>query len=256
VTARRSLPLEDCDTVLQGPGNFIRRSQPIPLSRVLAGSQGSRLDLGNLSIGGISIPSQILTQFLTNVLPTGYREFSGQINENDGEVEISISSKNPSMAWRIAGANDILPEMIEYLALRMALDLNPELIKASGLDTAPSDKDLAFAMGNQAFRQQRYQRAYAFYRLADHFAPLDEKVDVMLGLSYYQLAPEQVGDDPTRFGAALQAMEAAVSEDPNGDSSLLRPYLACMYHKAHARRRRSTARYFRPILATPGIPGY
>jgi tetratricopeptide (TPR) repeat protein len=231
VTARRSLPLEDCDTVLQGPGSFTRRSQPIPLSRVLAGSQGSRLDLGNLSIGGISIPSQILTQFLTNLLPTGYREFSGQINESDGEVEISVSSKNPSMAWRIAGASDVLPEMIEYLALRMALDLNPELIKASGLDTAPSDIDLAFAMGNQAFRQQRYERAYAFYRLADHFAPLDEKVDVMLGLSYYQLASRQVSDDPTRFSAALQAMEAAVSEDPNADSSLLRPYLACMYHK-------------------------
>jgi hypothetical protein len=199
---------------------------------VLAGSQGSRLDLGNVSIGGISIPSQILTQFLTNVLPTGYREFSGQINESGGEVEISISSKNPSMAWRIAGANDILPEMIEYLALRIALDLNPELIKASGLDTAPSDRDLAFAMGNQAFREQRYRRAYAFYQLADHFAPLDEKVDVMLGLSSYQLTSEQASDDPARFGVALQAMEAAVSEDPSGESSLLRPYLACLYHKS------------------------
>jgi LysM repeat protein len=232
VTAHRSLPLEDCDTVLQGPGSFTRRSQPIPLSRVLAGSQGSRLDLGNLSIGGISIPSQILTQFLTNVLPTGYREFSGQISESDGEVEISISSKNPSMAWRIAGANNILPEMLEYLALRIALDLNPELIKASGLDTAPSDRDLAFAMGNQAFREQRYRRAYAFYQLADHFASLDEKVDVMLGLSSYQLASEQGGDDPARFGIALQAMEAALNEDPNGESSLLRPYLACLYHKS------------------------
>jgi hypothetical protein len=199
---------------------------------VLAGSQGSRLDLGNLSIGGISIPSQILTQFLTNVLPTGYREFSGQISENDSEVEISISSKNPSMAWRIAGPGDILPEMIEYLALRMALDLNPELIKASGLDAAPSDRDLAFAMGNQAFRQQRYQRAYAFYRLADHFAPLDEKVDMMLGLAYYHRGSEQPDDVPDHFDAALQAMEAAVSEDPNGDSSLLRPYLACLYYKA------------------------
>jgi hypothetical protein len=232
VTARRNLPFEECDTVLQGPGSFTRRSQPVPLTRVLAGSQGSRLDLGNLSIGGISIPSQILTQFLANILPTGYREFSGQINENNGELEISVTSKNPSMAWRIAGPSVILPEMIEYLALRIALDLNPNLIKSSGLDAAPSDRDLAFALGNQAFRQQRYQRAQAFYQLADHFAPLDEKVDVMLGLSYYHLAVEHIDHDTAQLEVALWAMEAAVREDPKGDSSLLRPYLACLYHKA------------------------
>ena len=232
VTARRSLPLGECDTVLQGPSSFTRRSQSIPLTRVLAGSQGNRLDLGNLSIGGISIPSQILTQFLTNILPTGYREFSGQINEYNGEIEISISSKYPSMAWRIAGPSDILPEMIEYLALRMALDLNPELVKASGLDAAPSDRDLAFSMGNQAFREERYQRAQAFYQLADHVAPLDEKVDAMLGLTYYHLVRHQSDAPDIRLAPAVQAMEAAVREDPNGDSSVLRPYLACLYHKA------------------------
>ncbi len=232
VTVRRSLPLEECDIVLQGPSSFTRRSQPIPLTRVLAGSQGSRLDLGNLSIGGISIPSQILTQFLTNVLPTGYREFSGQINENNSELEISISANNPPMAWRIAGPSHILPEMIEYLALRMALDLNPQLIKASGLDAAPSDRDLAFAMGNQAFREQRYQRAQAFYQLADHFAPLDEKVDAMLGLTYYHLAIGQNDAPDLGLAPAVKAMEAAVREDPDGDSSVLRPYLACLYHKA------------------------
>lgn len=237
VTARRSLPLGECEAVLEGPGDFTRRFQPIPLTRVLAGSQGSRLDLGNLSIGVINIPSQIFTQFLLKILPTGYREFNGQINENKGEIEISVSSTNPPLAWRIAGPSETFPEMIEYLALRMALDLNPELIKSSGLDAAPSDRDLAFAMGNQAFRQQRYQRAQAFYLLADHFAPLDEKVDAMLALSYYHLALEQSGDDPHRFDTSLQAMEAAVDEDPNGDGSLLRPYLACLYHKAGMQER-------------------
>lgn len=231
VTARRNLSLEECDVVLQGPGSFTRRLQPIPLTRVLAGSQGSRLDLGNLSIGGISIPSQIFTQFLTNVLPTGYREFSGQISENNGELKISVASKNPSMAWRIAGPSETLPAMIEYLALRIALDLNPDLIKSSGLDTAPSDRDLAFSLGNHAFRQQRYQQAKAYYQLADHFAPLDEKVDAMLSLTLYHLAAAQPGDDPSKFTAALSVMETAVREDPDGDSSLLRPYLACLYHK-------------------------
>ncbi len=232
VTARRDLPFGECDAVLQGPGDFTRRSQRIPLTRVLAGSQGSRLDLGNLSIGAINIPSQIFTQFLLKLLPTGYREFSGQINENNGELEISVSSRNPSYAWRVAGPGDIFPEMMEYLALRMALDLNPELIKSSGLDAAPTDRDLAFAMGIQAFRQQSYRKAHAFFKLADHFAALDEKVDAMLGLTNYRLALEQPGDDPSRFDAAWQAMEAAVREDPNGDSSLLRPYLACIYYKA------------------------
>jgi hypothetical protein len=53
----------------------------------------------------------------------------------------------------------------------------------------------------------------------------------MLGLTYYHLALEQPGGDPTRFDTALHIMEAAVREDPNGDSSLLRPYLICLYHK-------------------------
>ncbi|NIO71426.1 MAG: hypothetical protein GTN71_20940, partial [Anaerolineae bacterium] len=223
--------LTECDVVLQGPGGFIP-SQRIPLPRVLTGSQGSRLDLGNLSIGTISIPSQIFTQFILKILPTGYREFNGQINESDGELEISVSSRNPPHAWYVAGPSDTFPEMMEYLALRMALDLNPEVIKSSGLDTSPSDRDLALAMGNQAFRQQRYQRARAFFELADRFAPLHEKVDAMRGLTYYHLALEQPCDAPSCFNDALQAMEAAVREDPNGDSSLLRPYLACLYHKA------------------------
>jgi hypothetical protein len=231
VTARRSLPLEECDAVLRGPGDFIA-SRRIPLPRVVTGSQGSRLDLGNLSIGTISIPSQLFTQSLLKVLPTGYVEFSGQISENNDELEISVSSRSPSFAWRAAGPSDTFPEMIEYLALRMALDLNPELIKASRLDAPPSDRDLAFAMGNQAFRQQRYQRAQAFYKLADQFAPLDEKVDAMLGLTYYHLALDQPGGAPGQFVPAVQAMETAVGEDPNGDSSVLRPYLACLYHKA------------------------
>jgi tetratricopeptide (TPR) repeat protein len=241
VTASRSLPLEECDVVLRGPGDFIA-TRRIPLPRVVTGSQGSRLDLGNLSIGTINIPSQIVTQFLLKMLPTGYREFSGQINENRGQLEISVSSRNPSYAWRVAGPSDTFPEMLEYLALRIALDLNPELIKSSGLDAAPSDRDLAFAMGNQAFRQQRYQRAQAFYQLADDFAALDEKVDAMLGLSHYHLALAQLGEDPSRLDAALQKMEAAVREDPNGDSSLLRPYLACLYHKVGTQDQAETQR--------------
>jgi len=223
--------LTECDMVLRGPGDFIP-SQRIPLPRVLTGSQGSRLDLGNLSIGTISIPSQIFTQFILKILPTGYREFNGHIKESNDELEISVSSRNPPHAWYVAGPSDTFPEMTEYLALRIALDLNPEVIKSSGLDTSPSDRDLALAMGNQAFRQQRYRRARAFFELADRFAPLHEKVDAMLGLTYYHLALEQPDDAPSRFNAALRAMEAAVREDPNGDSSLLRPYLACLYHKA------------------------
>jgi hypothetical protein len=232
VSSRRSLPLEECETVLQGPGSFSSLRHSIPLPRVLIGSQGSRLDLGNLSLGTISIPSQIFTQFLLKILPTGYREFSGQISETSGELEISVSSHNPPNAWRVAGPSSAYPEMMEYLALRMALDLNPDVIKSSGLNAPPSDSELAFAMGNEAFRQQHYSRALAFYELADRYKPLDEKIDAMLGLTTYQLALQQPGDDPKRFGPALRLMETAVREDPNGDSSLLRPYLICLYHKS------------------------
>jgi tetratricopeptide (TPR) repeat protein len=241
--------LEGCDMVLWGPGDFIP-FQRIPLPRVLTGSQGSRLDLGNLSIGAINIPSQIFTQFILKILPTGYREFNGQINESNGVLEVSVSSRNPSHAWYVAGPSDAFPEMMEYLALRMALDLNPDVVKSSGLDTPPSDRDLALAMGNQAFRQQRYQRAWAFFELADRFAPLDEKVDAMLSLTHYHQALAQPGDAPSRFNTALQAMEAAVREDPNGDSSLLRPYLACLYHKAGREAQASDEFYrFREYLS-------
>ncbi len=231
VSSRRSLPLEECDTVLQGPGDFFSLRPRIALHRVLVGSQGSRLDLGNLSLGTINIPSQIFTQFLLKILPTGYREFSGQISETNGELEISVSSPNPPNAWRIAGPSSAYPEMMEYLALRMALDLNLDVIKPSGF-SAPSDAELAFAMGNEAFRQQRYDRALAFYELADRFKPPDEKIDAMLSLATYQLALQKPGNDPNRLDAALHLMETAVREDPNGDSSVLRPYLSCLYHKS------------------------
>ncbi len=211
--------------VLRGPGEFAA-SRRISYPRVLAGSQGSRLDLGNLSIGTINIPSQLFTQFILKVLPTGYREFTGQVTENQGELEISVASRNPPQAWRVSGPSDAFPEMMEYLALRMALDLNPELIKSSGLDRSPYDQELAFAMGNEAFRQGRYRRARAFFEVADRFAPSDEKIDAMLALAYYHERDGQV--DAT----ILKAMEAAIQEDQNGDSSLLRPYLACLYHKA------------------------
>lgn len=225
------LPLKECDTVLRGPGNFIV-SQSIPLPRVQGDTKGSRLDLGNLSIGTVNIPLQLFTQFILKILPTDYREFAGQVNEHRGRLEFSVSSRTPPKAWRVVGPKAALPEMIEYLALRMALDLNPDLVTSNRPDTSLSDRDLAFAMGNQAFREQRYQPARAFFELADEFAPLDEKVDAMLGLAHYHLAPADGAARSARLKDALRVMAVAVQEDPNGKSSLLRPYLACLYHKA------------------------
>jgi tetratricopeptide (TPR) repeat protein len=230
VTLLSRLELGECEEVLRGPGDF-RRQGSIAFNRVLAGSQGSRLDLGNLSIGPVNIPSQLFAQPLLKILPTGYREFSGQIHEDNGELEISISLRKSSDAWRVTGPSDAFPEMMEYLALRMALDLNPELIRSSELDASPSDRDMAFAMGNRAFRNQHYRRAWAFFELASRFAPLDEKVGAMLALARYHLALEEPADAPTRFDSALQAMEAAVRKDPKGDNSVLRSYLACLYYR-------------------------
>jgi len=226
ITTRQDLPFEECETVLQGPGGFAELAY-LTFPRLLAGSQGSSLDLGNLSIGPISIPSQIFTQLIVGILPTSYREFTGQVTEHGGVLEISVASRNSPHAWRVSGPNYAFPEMMEWLALRMALDLNQQLIKSSGLTTAPSDRELAFALGIEAFRQRRYQRARAFFEIADRFIapPSDEKVHAMLGLTYYHL-PEVPVDQ------ALTTMETAVREDPNGDSSLLRPYLVCLYHVA------------------------
>jgi hypothetical protein len=42
--------------------------------------------------------------------------------------------------------SDTFPEMIKYLALRIALDLNSELIRSSELAQTPSEWELSFAL--------------------------------------------------------------------------------------------------------------
>jgi hypothetical protein len=153
-----------------------------------------------LSIGTINIPSQTTTRSVLRILPTNYREFDGQIIECSGELEITVSSRNPSNARYVHGSSAIFLEMIEYLALHMALDLNPELIENSDLDVTPSDRVLALAMGTDEFRQQRYERALAFLEQADRCAPLDKQVGAMLGLTHYHLSLAQPNE--TSFTSA------------------------------------------------------
>ena len=233
-----SLPLEECDTVLQGPGDYIDYAPPITFPTLQTGSEDTRLNLGDLSIGNINVPSQLFLQFFRVVIPSSYREFSGHINESRGELEISVTSKQPLKTWRVAGRRETISEMLDYLAVRMTIDLNPQIIDASGHKKPPEDRELAFAMGTQAFREQRYQRALAFFEIDDQFAPLDSGADAMLSLTHYQESLAQSGEDATHLANALRVMEAAVREDPIGDRSPLRAYLVCLLDKSDQEARR------------------
>lgn len=233
------LPLEECGTVLQGPGNY-NQSWSIPLLTVQAGSEDNLLDLGNLTIGTINIPTRLFLQFILRILPNSYREFNGQINEANGELEISVTSSNSPKTWSVTGPTEAYSAMMEYLAVRITLDLNPDVVKNSGLPVSPLDRDLAFAMGTKAFRAQHYHRASAFYEIAERFAPLDNEIDAMLGLTYYQQALNQPDRKSTRLHSALRAVEAAVQEDPASDRSSLRPYLVCLLNETGLEEQRDT----------------
>lgn len=230
ILASSNISAEECETVMEGPGEFIRL-RSIPLPQVLAGSRSNGVDLGNLSVGSIDISLQFFAQIILRTLPTGYREFNGQFHEQNDHLEISVSSQNPNYSWRVTGPTDTYPEMMEYLALRIALDLSPDLLPSSELGLL-TDRNVAFALGSQAFRRQRYQRALAFLELADQFAPLDSEVDTLLGLTHYHLALEKKPDDNGRFFEdAVRALKAAAREDPKGDTSLVHAYLGCALHK-------------------------
>jgi hypothetical protein len=231
VLARTSLSLDDCDAVLLGPGEFVPRTR-IPLPRVVTGSTTDVLTLGNLSVGTVNLPSDLVVRAILRVFPTGFREFSGAITESAGDLQIAVNLRTPSRSWSVSGPSDALDEMIEFLALRIALDLNPEVIVASGMASPPEDGDLAYYMGIAEYRSENHMRARSFLRIADRFVPLRADVDALLGLAEYHLASTEEDSSADRRSEAIRALKAALREDPSREASPFRPYLACLYHKA------------------------
>jgi hypothetical protein len=224
-----------CDQLLAGRVVF-NPGQAIPLGLAPRGpdgdtagvgdTQGDRLDLGQISIGAISIPSQLLMRAVLRIAPTSYREFSGQIFEHGGNFTISIAARDPAQAWDVTGPVDSLAEMVEYLALRIALDTQPEVFQSSGLERPIQNWELAFQLGNREFNMQNYVRARAFYEIASRFESRETPVFVMLGFARYQTRSQQPAGSAAGSAGALQAMSRAVLRKP--DDARFPVYLHCL----------------------------
>ncbi len=249
VISSNTVPIsaDDCPMILQGPAGFGELGY-ISLSTLdLGGTQGEKLDLGNLSIGTFTIPSKLFTQFVLRLIPIGYREFSGQVvQNNNGELEIIVIWRNPPKVtldgqsipsttralqpnvWRVVGPHDGIAEMIEVLALMMALDMNPQLTQSTQLNL--SDWNLAFALGNEAFRNHRFNRARVFYEIANRLSPEAEAtLRAMLALSHYHSHHSQSEQHQTHLNSAIRILEAEALGESSANLGILLPYLACLY---------------------------
>lgn len=239
-----------CDRVLLGPEFIHQPNQSITYPRGRFGTQEERLDLagaiGGVSAGSVNLPTQLFTELVLKVFPINYREITGNLTEHDNELEISVNitarrgfsllresqPSDPEQTWRVSGPSSAYPEMMEFLAIRIILYLQPNLVEKLKEGGAPDLDDwrLAFALGNEAYRHQEFGRARSFYEIADR---LDKEelpdIDMMRALSMYQLSQ----DDPESLGEVLDAISIAVFEDKDETHrALLRPYLGCIWLKS------------------------
>lgn len=247
-----SLGSSDCSGIMGGPGDYSNIQLRIPLERVRGGTDrdSPSLEFGNISFGGVSIPSELFGRTLLRILPIGYREFGGRITESGDELQVTVelwgspgvcrasdgadsetlSDPCPTV-WSVGGPREALPEMMEYLALRMALDLNPQYLESLNAITNPLlyDSELSLGLGLEQLRVHNYAKARRFLQIAHHFSPLRADIDAMLGVATYNAASD-VGEGRTAsLEEALRLFEDSVAEDLAGETSLFRPYLACAY---------------------------
>src|SRR3972149_553158 len=260
VQDRPSLTFAGCGAIMPGPGadSTVLLNVPLQLVRAGTGEDSPSPDFGAVSFGGVNISSGLVAQTLLRMLPLDYREFGGRVTESGGELQVTVdlqmspgtcrpgseagrqvgtarddsSSAECTAVWTVRGPREAFPEMMEYLALRMALDLNPHYLEYLnyGGSLLLSDSELAFGLGLEQLRLRNYSRARGFFQIAEAFSPLRADVDAMLGLATYNTKVIG-GDAETAFlEESLRLFEDAVSEDPAGEASLFRPYLACAYH--------------------------
>ncbi|MBN1994835.1 MAG: SUMF1/EgtB/PvdO family nonheme iron enzyme [Anaerolineae bacterium] len=231
------LSLADCGQVMLGPKSFapLGGRSPVALPRL----DRAKADIGTAgqislgtTLGTFDLPLTGLLRFIFGFAIPDYRELSAQIVpasriSEAGGVRIIVTDLEGNR-WMVEGAPENLPQLINFLAYRIALDWQADRTgQASDVDSA----NLALTLGNQAYAAGNYTVALAYYRLAEWFRPDVATVEVMLGLTQLQLSQTTASAETAsmlRDKAVRAFNQAAVLEQNNTD---LYPYLACLYQE-------------------------
>ena len=225
------LSLDHCPQIMSGPKSFaaLGGRSPVSLPRLSrakaeTGTAG-QISLGT-TLGNFSLPLQGLLRLVFSYTAFNYRELSAQIvpatrSSETGAIRIIVSALDGSR-WTVEGPRQNLPQLINYLVHRIALDWKAEQTKqpTDQVDSA----DLALTLGNQAYAAGDFNAAQAYYRLAEQFRTDSATIEVMLGLTQLQLSTTVT---PTE--KALRFFNQAINLEPNNAD--LYPYLACLHQQ-------------------------
>ncbi len=234
-SAVKPLSLADCPQIMLGPKSFVALSNrpPIALPR-LSRAQADNGTAGQISLGTalgkFDLPLSGLLRLIFSYTAPNYRELSAQIvpasrTSEPGAIRVIVTALDGNR-WTVEGARDNLPQLVNFLAHRIALDW--KAARTGQATDQVESADLALTLGNQTFAAADFKAALAYYHLAESFRPDSAMTEVMLGLTQYRLSlaaasKEEVNalQDKTRHSFN----QVATLEPNNAD---LYPYLACV----------------------------
>lgn len=232
------LSLDDCPQVMIGPKSFVALAGRSPvllprLSRAQADSgTAGQISLGT-TLGDFNLPLQGLFRLIFSYTSPNYRELSAQIipasrSSNSDDIRIIVTAIDGSR-WAVEGPRNTLPQLINFLTYRIALDWKAQ-------ETGqPADEvksaDLALALGNEAYGAGDFDAALTYYRLAEWFRADSAIIEVMLGLTRLQLSNTAATETEKikLLDQTSRAFNQAATLDPNNTD--LFPYLACLHQQ-------------------------
>lgn len=228
--ANREVDEGACPEILIGPASF----EPVGngaiilprSSNVRSGQAADNQVSFETTVGTINLPLEGIVRSLLRLSPN-YREFSAQVilanRSQEGDTIQLLVNDSQGKSWTVSGPRSDLPQLINFLAYRIALD-----DRADETTDAVQSADLALTLGNRAFAVRDYKSALAYYRLTESLRPGESTVLLMLGTTYYQLSLIAAeGEAPGLQRRALQAFERASILDPLNSDIFL--HQACMY---------------------------
>jgi formylglycine-generating enzyme required for sulfatase activity len=236
------LSLADCPEILLGPEAPEYEGQPISLKRPQSGDlpdSGGQTITFNTALGSVNFPLEGFFRSAVRFSP-GYREFgirvipAGQADElaldGDGadptspsgaEVIRVIVNDNKGGSWTVVGPRQDLPQLVDFLVVRMTLDV---LVQRADISNAR----LALTLGNQAFDSRDFDSALAYYHLAESFNRKDPVIQTALGVTHFQLAALAPDGEEKELSLrrARHALGRAQFQPTSPSTSLT--YLACV----------------------------
>jgi hypothetical protein len=236
-SALQPLSLDDCSQIMIGPKSFVSPGgrEPLSLPR-LSRTQADVGTAGQISLGtavsDLNVPVSGLTRFLIRYTAPNYRELYAEIVpasrfSEAGYIRVIVTALDGSR-WTAEGSWQTLPQLINFLAYRIALDWKAERTGQTS-DLIKSD-DLALTLGNQAFTARDFTAALAYYRLAEWFRADSAIIEIMLGLTQFRLSTTAISEEEAKTlrDKASRSFNQAFTLEPNNPD--LYPYLACLHH--------------------------